>query len=79
MILYVKLSERRWLVLDVNTTPSGWEACDYTPGRGFQTVQAERVTPNPVPYGKARTAASRHAASKGTLITHEEWEKRKAG
>jgi hypothetical protein len=74
MILFVKLSERRWLVFDVDTKPSGYTGVGGRgPSTGYLTVNARWVTIKPVTYTKARDAAETYCKANNLLIDYDKW------
>lgn len=77
MIVFVAVSERRFLVLDVDEHPSGYTGADHRMGMGYVTAQAKKVTEKPVSYNEARRAASLYADERGKLISPETWHARR--
>jgi hypothetical protein len=72
MILFVKVSKLRYMVIDAPTQPTGWHLGTRTAGEGF-THATGKLIAGPVDWGLAVLNATQHAADNGDLLTAEEW------
>lgn len=73
MILFVKVSKLRYMVIDAPTQPTGWHIGTRTAKQGF-THATGKLIAGPVDWGLAVLNATQHAANEGKLITAEEWQ-----
>jgi hypothetical protein len=77
MITFVKVSDRRVMVLDVPTGPTGWTLAEGETRMGYEHAAPLLVTVAPVTMAKAREITSRYARERGKLVTHEAYEARR--
>jgi hypothetical protein len=73
-ILFVQLSDRRYLALDVSGQASGYYHADGRVHEGYLTTRAEMITPKPVSWAEATAAASRYAIEHDKLVTPDVWQ-----
>jgi hypothetical protein len=73
MLSFIKLSERRFLVINVPVKPNSYQSSEEDPDKGFLSARAEMITVKPVSWSEARKVASRWAAEHKLLVTPEQW------
>lgn len=77
MLVYVTLSPRRFLLLDVPQQPTSWQFAQGAPNLGFLSARATRIA-GPADWSTILEAASAHAKEHRQLVSNEEWNKQLA-
>lgn len=75
MLSFIKLSERRYLVVNVPEKPDSYGAAEGYLGKGYLSARAEMITTEPVSWSEAAKAAARWAAERKLLVTADDFQR----
>jgi hypothetical protein len=78
MIVFVNVSPRRTLVLEVHPREDAYYAAEAKDSsevhKGYLVANAKLITPDPVSWPKARRAATNYARERGLLVDFVKWQ-----
>jgi len=74
MIVFVKVSARRYFALDCPTVPSGWRGTAATPRDAGYVYGFADIIAGPADWSTVEAAAAAFARSEGAMWTAAEWE-----
>lgn len=75
MLVFVRLSERRFQLIDVDAEPRTYMAAEGVPDKGYPSAHYEKVG-EPCSWSDAHKAATAYCIAKGRLVTYADWSKR---